>query len=146
MSANPLLGPVIALVAWTLVMFVWMAVARSRAFKALGRDFEIRRGFRGGELDSLVEPRFQWPAHNYVHLHEQPTIFYAICFALILLGGGGVWINLVLAWGYVAIRIVHSIFQATVNIVQVRAVLFLLATFCLIGLTVHAAARFLHAT
>ena len=53
-------------------------------------------------------------------------------------------INVYLAWGYVAIRIVHSIVQATVNRVSVRFPLFLLSTLCLVGLTVHAAIFLIH--
>ena len=74
---------------------------------------------------------------------EQPTIFYAIVFALVLMGFDH-WINVYLAWGYVGLRIVHSIVQATVNIVQIRFPIFALSTFCLLGLTVHAGARILH--
>jgi hypothetical protein len=74
---------------------------------------------------------------------EQPTIFYAIVFALVLMGFDHP-INVYLAWGYVGLRIVHSIFQATVNVVAVRFLLFLLSTLCLIGLTTHAAIFLLH--
>ena len=69
---------------------------------------------------------------------EQPTIFYAIVFALILMGFDGA-INVYLAWGYVGLRVVHSLIQATVNIVAIRFPVFTLATLCLIGLTIHAA-------
>ena len=58
--------------------------------------------------------------------------------------GMGHGINFWLAWGYVGFRIVHSIVQCTVNIVAIRFPIFLLASFCLIGLTVHAGARILH--
>jgi len=70
---------------------------------------------------------------------EQPTIFYAIVFSLILMGQG-LPINVWLAWGYVVLRIVHSIVQSTINFVPVRFSLFLLSSICLIGLTVHALA------
>jgi hypothetical protein len=49
-----------------------------------------------------------------------------------------------LAWGYVALRIVHSLVQALVNIVAIRFSIFALATVCLLGLTVHAGVRILH--
>jgi len=76
-------------------------------------------------------------------LMEQPTIFYAIALTLALMNFGG-GINYWLAWGYVGLRITHSIVQATVNIVQIRFPIFALSTFCLLGLTVHAGARILH--
>ena len=145
-TPSPLLGPIIALVAWSLVMLFWMGIARRRALQSLGSRLELKPGMRGSDLERVVEPRLQWPAHNYNHMLEQPTLFYAICFALILLGGGGVAVNLWLAWGYVALRVAHSVVQATINIVKLRFLLFGLASFCLLGLTVHAAARVLRAS
>jgi hypothetical protein len=71
-------------------------------------------------------------------LLEQPTIFYAIVVALILMGFDG-HINVYLAWAYVAFRVLHSLVQATVNVVIYRFWLFILGSLCLIGLTVHAA-------
>ena len=78
-----------------------------------------------------------------MHLMEQPTLFYAIAIALALMDMGH-GINLWLAWGYVGLRVLHSIVQSTVNIVQIRFTIFALATACLLGLTVHAGARILH--
>jgi hypothetical protein len=74
---------------------------------------------------------------------EQPTIFYAIGLTLALMDMGH-GINLWLAWGYVGLRVIHSIVQSTVNIVQIRFPIFMLGTLCLLGLTVHAGARILH--
>ena len=76
----------------------------------------IPAGSRGVNLDGRAPDDAQWPSHNYNHLMEQPTIFYAIALVLALMDFGG-GINLYLAWGYVVLRIVHSIVQATVNIV-----------------------------
>ena len=144
MHYSPILAPVVALVAWTLVMMVWMAVARRKAFAQLGISWStIPRGSRGVNLDGRAPDEAQWPSHNYNHLMEQPTIFYAIALTLALMDFGG-GINSWLAWGYVAFRIVHSIVQSTVNIVSIRFPLFALASFCLLGLTVHAGARILH--
>jgi hypothetical protein len=140
MHPSPLLGPVVALVAWSIVMLFWLAIARAPQLR--GR--KIPEGARGADLEREQPGRINWPAHNYQHLMEQPTIFYAIVFALILMGFDHP-INVWLAWGYVGIRIVHSIFQATVNVVPVRFLLFLLSTLCLIGLTTHAAIFLLNA-
>ena len=74
---------------------------------------------------------------------EQPTLFYAIVFALVLMGFDHP-INVYLAWAYVGLRILHSIVQATVNVVRVRFLVFLLATLCLVGLTTHAAIFLIH--
>ena len=144
MPYSPILAPVIALVAWTLVMLIWMGIARRRAYAKMGITYgSVPRGSRGVNLDGRAPDEAQWPSHNYNHLMEQPTIFYAICLTLALMGFGG-GINYWLAWAYVGIRIVHSLVQATVNIVQIRFPLFALASLCLLGLTTHAAIRMLH--
>ena len=144
MNYSPILAPVVALVAWTLVVMVWMAIARRRAFAQLGINWSnIPRGSRGSNLDGKAPDEAQWPSHNYNHLMEQPTIFYAIALTLALMDFGG-GINLLLAWGYVGFRVLHSIVQSTVNIVAIRFPLFLLASLCLLGLTVDAGLRILH--
>jgi hypothetical protein len=143
MEYSPILAPVVALVAWTLVVQVWMYAARIPAMRRAGISLKGRRGTRGGALEGAIPDEANWKAHNYNHLMEQPTIFYAIALTLALLGFGG-GINLYLAWGYVAFRIVHSLIQATANVVLYRFVTFSLASFCLLGLTVHAGARILH--
>ena len=65
----------------------------------------------------------------------------ALTLALMNFGGG---INYWLAWAYVGLRIIHSIVQATVNVVQIRFPIFALASLCLMALTVHAGLRILH--
>ena len=144
MNYSPILAPVVALVAWTLIVMMWMAVARRRAFAQMGINWgNIPRGSRGANLDGKAPDEAQWPAHNYNHLMEQPTIFYAIALTLALMDFGG-GINYYLAWGYVGFRIIHSIVQSTVNIVAIRFPLFALASLCLLGLTVHAAVKIAH--
>ncbi|MBA3668373.1 MAG: MAPEG family protein [Sphingomonas sp.] len=144
MEYSPILVPVVALVAWTMVIMVWMAVVRRRAFAQMGLTWgTIPRGSRGANLDGKAPDEAQWPSHNYNHLMEQPTIFYAIALTLALMDMGG-GINYWLAWGYVGFRVLHSIVQCTVNIVAIRFPLFALASLCLLGLTVHAAARIAH--
>jgi len=144
MDFSPILVPVVALVAWTLIMMLWMVATRMSEFRRLGINFDnIPAGSRGVDLEGRADPRAQWKSHNYNHLMEQPTIFYAIALTLALMDFGG-GLNYWLAWGYVALRIVHSLLQSTVNVVKYRLTIFTLASLCLIGLTVHAAARIAH--
>lgn len=141
MSYSPLLAPVVVLVAWTLVIMAWMAVTRFGAFKQMGITLgNIPPGSRGVNLEGKAPDEVQWKAHNYMHLMEQPTIFYAIVIVLALMGMEQP-INQYLAWGYVVLRILHSLIQCTSNIVRFRFPLFALASLCLLGLTVHAGAR-----
>jgi hypothetical protein len=143
MQASPILAPVVALVAWSLIMMLWMVAARMPAMRRAGINMRGLRGGRPGALDGRIDEKAQWKAHNYIHLMEQPTLFYAICLTLALMNFGG-GLNFYLAWAYVALRVVHSIVQATVNVIMVRFTLFLLSTLCLIALTVHAGMALVH--
>src|SRR5207253_4710039 len=122
-SYSPILAPVVALVAWSFVMHIWMYASRFAGMRRAGISLKGRRGTRGGALEGAIPDEANWKAHNYNHLMEQPTIFYAIALTLALLGFGG-GINLYLAWGYVAFRIIHSLIQATANVVLYRFVAF----------------------
>jgi hypothetical protein len=144
MNYSPILAPITALVAWTLAMQIWMYATRFPALRRKGISLKGRRGGRGGQLDGVVEDEVQWKAHNYNHLLEQPTLFYAIALVLAMAGGGEIWINVWLAWGYVGLRILHSLIQATVNVVRWRFLVFTAASICLLGLTVHAGGLLLH--
>ncbi|NYT39491.1 MAPEG family protein [Sphingomonas sp. R-74633] len=134
---SEILAPVVALVAWTLVMLVWMMAMRMPAMRKAGIDMGKLVGSKGTDADKVLPAQAQWKAHNYNHLHEQPTLFYAVALALALLGQGH-GINLWLAWAYVILRIAHSVVQATVNRVSTRFALFLLSTLVLMALTLHA--------
>lgn len=134
---SEILKPVAVLIAWTLVMLVWAVLARMPALKRAGIDIMKVRGGKPGGLDGVVEDTAQWPIHNYMHLVEQPTLFYAVCLLLAVIGWGD-GLNAWIAWAYVLLRIAHSILQATVNIVRYRFVLFALSTLCLVALTLHA--------
>ena len=144
MTYSPLLAPLVVLVAWTLVIMAWMAVTRFAAFKKMGITLDsVPAGSRGVNMEGKAPDQVQWKSHNYTHLLEQPTIFYAIVIVLALLGMDQP-INVWLAWGYVGLRVVHSLIQCTVNTVKYRFTVFSLATFCLLGLTLHAGLRLLH--
>lgn len=134
---SPILAPAAVLVAWSLVMLLWLGRARFAAMAQAGMDLgRARPGGRGQDLEPVLPPRVMWKSHNYTHLMEQPTLFYAVVMILALAGAAPVDVSL--AWGYVALRIMHSLYQATVNRVAVRFGLFLLATLCLIALAVRA--------
>ena len=133
----PVLAPAAALIVWSLVMLLWMIATRLPALAKLKLPTEKSAGGRGSDLDRLLPPQIQWKAHNYNHLMEQPTLFYAVAIILALLGQGA-GLNLWLAWTYVGLRIAHSLWQATVNTIPVRLTLFTLSTVALIILSINA--------
>lgn len=133
MYAHGMLAPVLALVAWTLIMWLWMYATRIPAMQKANIDLE--EVGRTGKLPDLP-PKVARVADNYNHLHEQPTLFYALALAAHLAGvTDGASIGL--AWTYVILRILHSFVQATVNIIPVRFGLFTLGSLVLVALLIR---------
>ena len=131
-----MLAPAAVLVAWSLTMLGWTAATRLPALSRIGGMANAKPGGRGQDLEGVLPPVVNWKSHNYTHLMEQPTLFYAVVAILAIVGADRIDVGL--AWGYVGLRVVHSLWQATVNRVPVRFTLFSLSTFCLIGLTIRA--------
>ena len=138
MIGMAILKPVVALAAWTMVMWLWMYITRIPAMTAAKVDPDNLAQNPTTSLDDLLPASVQWKAHNYNHLHEAPTVFYAIALVLAIIGQGD-GLNAQIAWVYVALRVAHSLVQATVNKVMVRFGLFALSSLCLMALVLHAA-------
>jgi hypothetical protein len=133
MYEHGMIAPVVALIVWSLIMLIWLYATR---IPAMGKA-KLKPGqATKADMEALPVANV---ANNYNHLMEQPTLFYAACFALQFLGQGDNAINIGLAWLYVVIRVVHSLVQATVNIILVRFSIFAIGSLVLMALTVHAA-------
>lgn len=134
---TPMLTPMLALIAWTAVVWVWMYATRIPAIQRSGLD--ANKFQRKSDLDVLPAD-VQRIADNYNHLHEQPVIFYALVIYCHLTGNGDA-INVGLAWAYVGLRVVHSLIQGTINFIPARfgvfaaasAVLFVITGRCLLS-------------
>ncbi|NJR20402.1 MAG: MAPEG family protein [Hyphomonadaceae bacterium] len=136
---RPFWHPAAVLILWTMVMLTWIAVSRFPAIAKVPKE-KLRTlppvGARGQDLERVLPDHVNWKAHNYSHLVEQPTVFYAAIFILALVGSSN-GVSLWLAWAYVVIRIAHSLWQATINTIPIRVLLFALSSICLIGLAVQ---------
>ena len=129
---SPILTPVVCLVAWSMVMWAWMYATR---LPAMSRAKMKPDPFApSGEQMSQLPAEVRWKADNYNHLHEAPTLFYAVAIVLAIIGQGDGF-NTTLAWAYVGLRVVHSLWQALTNVIEVRFVLFALSTLPLIAMT-----------
>ena len=133
-----MLAPAAVLVLWSLVMLMWTAATRFPAIAKAGMDLkQSPPGGRGQNLEGVLPDSVNWKSHNYTHLMEQPTIFYPTVVILAVMGAGA--IDVLFAWAYVAVRIVHSLWQATINRIPVRFTLFAIGTLFLLVLAVRAA-------
>lgn len=133
-----MLAPAAVLVVWTLIILFWIVPVRFGAIAKVEDKsvFTGKAGGRGQDLEGKIPDKANWPAHNHTHLHEQPTLFYAVSAILAIVGAGA--IDVTMAWIYVAIRIIHSLWQIFVNQIQLRFLLFLASTIALIVLAVRA--------
>ena len=135
------IGPVLALITWTMVMWLWMYATRLPAMRAAGIKLDPNAP-RGEQMSSLP-PHVRWKADNYNHLLEQPTLFYALAISLAVLGVQ-TQAGLMLAWAYVFLRIGHSLVQALINKIEVRFLLFFLSNIPLLALIYIAVTAFLN--
>ncbi len=130
-----LLRPVVALVAWTFVMWTWMYATRIPAI--LGSGMRLDPNAPRGEQMASLPPVVRWKADNYNHLFEQPTLFYAVAIVLALITRDPAT-DALLAWTYVGLRMAHSVLQATINKIELRFALFFVSSLVLAAMTVQA--------
>lgn len=134
-----MLAPAAALIAWSLVMLFWLAASRfTAAAKLEGKGGPPPPGLRGQDLEGVLPDKANWKSHNYTHLMEQPTIFYPSVILIAMMGPGA--LDVTIAWTYVGLRIIHSLYQATINKVPVRFGIFVLSTLALLYLAYRAVA------
>ena len=131
-----ILGPALAIVLWTHVMWLWMYFTRVPATVKMGMVFD--QTLPNGQQMSELPARVRWKADNYNHLLEHPTLFYVTLFILAFIGEGH-GLNLTLAWAYVGVRVVHSLHQALWNKIEVRFAIFVTSCLIAIALAVRAA-------
>ncbi|KAF2486366.1 membrane-associated, eicosanoid/glutathione metabolism protein [Neohortaea acidophila] len=132
---SPLIAPGVALCGWTLIMEVWLYALRIPALQK--SKLQLRPEMTKTEMNSVIPASSQWAADNFAHLCEQPTQFYATLFALVQLNANDD-LTVGLAWGYVGLRVLHSLVQATANPIMTRFRIFALSSLTLAGLTVRA--------
>ena len=124
-----MLLPILALITWTMMMWWWMYATRLPAMQKL--KIEPQANPRG--LKGVLPASVEQIADNYNHLHEQPTLFYALTLVAHV-GNYGEGVAIWLAWGYVGLRVLHSLVQATLNLVVLRFAVFALASLTLMAL------------
>ena len=130
---DTMIAPVMALVAWSLVIWLWMYLQRIPAMQKAGIKPQEARF--PGSLDRLPDTARQ-AADNYNHLMEQPTIFYAAALAIQVAGHADA-MAVHFAWVYVGVRVLHSLVQASINLVALRFLLFVISTGVLAAMVVR---------
>ncbi|TKA79652.1 hypothetical protein B0A55_03438 [Friedmanniomyces simplex] len=135
-GSHPLLGPLVGLASWSFIMEAWMYAYRIPALSKYNVD--VSPNMSTQDMNKNIPRSLQWPADNYNHLMEQPTVFYAVTLALDRLGVQDD-VTVGLAWTYLGLRVVHSLVQATRNPIMIRFQIFLCSSVVLLGMTGKAA-------
>ena len=133
------LTPVLALILWSLIIWCVMYARRIPAMNKAKIAPDTAKS-PDGDWKGKLPDKVQAAAHNYNHLMEQPTIFYALMFYVVLSGSETALMGY-LAWGYVILRVLHSLVQITSNKVMVRFSLFTVSTILLIVMACAQAAK-----
>lgn len=123
-NAVSMLRAVLAMGLLSLVMFLWMYATRLPAFRKAAID--PQEAMHPGTYHARIPSEVRRVADNYNHLFEAPTIFYAVVLAIVVAGLADP-VHAMAAWAFVGFRVLHSLVQATVNIVAMRFVLFVLS-------------------
>ena len=125
---HSMLTPVLALITLTLIVWVWMYATRLPAMQRAGITPQAAR--HPGTWEAGIPSSARQVAENYNHLLEQPTIFYALCFYIVVVDHTD-QAHVYLAWAYVVLRALHTLIQCTVNVVMWRFSVFALSTVAL---------------
>ena len=116
MYYEPLLVPLFLQV--LLTFFVWIKMYLSRIQEVQDKRIDPQAiSTRSKSRDLLTDSAAE--ADNFMNLFEMPVLFYtAMLLALVLLMQDPVLV--ILAWLYVALRVIHSLIHTTYNIVMQR--------------------------
>lgn len=139
MEDNYIFAPVIVQVALTLWLYIYLAIAKSRAVKS-GEVDEARRALHDDAWpDSVLQ------INNCIrNQFEVPVLFYVLVGVLWATGGINVYIQLA-AWGFVISRIGHAVIHTGSNYVPLRRKLFMVGSFILIGMAMFSAYKVMSA-
>ena len=132
---SQLIQPLIALVVWSFVMWLWMYATRIPVVIAL--NLKLDPTAPSGSQMAQLPASVRWKADNYNHLMEQPTLFYATVLSLALLGAVSK-VVVYAAWAYVVLRVVRSLVHVLGNKIQLRFAVFSLSNIPLVILVFNA--------
>ena len=128
--SNAMMGPVLAQVGLTLVTLLILYARRVPAMAAAKPTNEVMQDKKS--LQALPAPA-RFAAENYNHQFEAPVLFYVMCLGAMVTG----LVNetsLLLAWTYVALRVIHSAIHISYNRVLHRFAVFVVSSVVLIAL------------
>jgi hypothetical protein len=128
MESKLIFYPVIAQIILTFIVYMLLPIAKKRVLKTIDVDLARRALHNDAWPDSVLKI-----SNNVQNQFESPVLFYALCFMLWALNVVSVFVLLV-AWGYVVLRVVHVFVHTGSNAIPIRKQVFMASTVLLIAL------------
>ena len=132
MSASSILWPMLAHMAWVVLLYVWLTVARWQAVQRGEVDYSSFE-FNREEPPAVARIRL-----NLANQFELPVLFYALVVLLIAIGKVTMF-DVVAAWVFVAGRVIHTLVQTLTDNVPLRGNVFMINFLAVMALTGHVA-------
>lgn len=128
MESKLIFYPVITQIILTFIVYTLLPIVKKRALE----NGQVNLARRGLHSDA-------WPddvikiSNNVKNQFESPVLFYTLCFMLWALNTVSL-LSLMVAWGYVLLRMVHAFVHTGSNIVPIRKKVFMASTLLLMFL------------
>lgn len=135
MMNEQILQPMVGMMALTAIVLIVMYAKRIPAMRKVGKPAQAYTTPDKG-LQMLPE-EVSYAAHNFKNLFELPVIFYALCLYLFVTQSAQ-QADVIAAWIFLVFRVIHSAIHCTVNIVMLRFLAYIMATFALLFMLVRA--------
>jgi hypothetical protein len=120
-----ILYPFLGMMLLTLIVWVYMYVTRlGHIARARIDPQELTTAYRAARH---FPEHIGYPADNFRNLFEMPVLFYALCIYLYVTATVDS-LYVALAWGFVALRTIHSAIHCTINRVHARFVAYMLSS------------------
>ncbi len=126
MNHHPLVLPVLAQIALTVLVWCWMYLTRLSSMirnRVAIEDLRTEEGYQ--RIRDATNP-----SDNFENLFEVPVLFFVLMLLLIH-GGDSDPLYEKGAWAFVAFRAVHSLVHCTVNIITLRFTAYFLSCIAL---------------
>jgi len=134
MQNHAIFWPMLALVLFTFAIALRMLAARSAAIKAGQVRLSHFRAFtEGNPPESMAKV-----GRAFTNLSEVPPLFYVVCLAILALSRTDE-LFVLLAWLYVACRVVQALIHVTYNNVMHRAYAYFAGWFVLLAMWIRLA-------
>lgn len=113
-----------------LTFIVWVYMYYRRITWIIQNDIASDKLKTPEAIDRIIPESVNRPANNFKNLFELPVLFYAVCIYLLIFQQVDL-LDIYCAYGFLSLRIIHSVIHCTVNVVIWRFTAYILSSVCL---------------